>query len=195
MTLPLLKFVYASPAPLASDTVPNGHLLPRVNQQQLINPDNEPAYTDLLMGSQQEKSRILSGVGPQEAIDRWWDWDETCSDDADRAMITATFQNAMSLAQNTITRLDTLRSSLPQVPKPSGKTDVNRNYILKNDQAFAQMFGGRDDMITYVRDSFDLVTTRAQSFQGRNSQGPSSLRFICDKQGTLKNEDGTSYCG
>lgn len=73
----LIAFVTASAAlvvPPPSNGISDILLKTRDDGQQLTNPDKEDPYTDAITGDSIEKSRVLSGVGPQEANDRHFDW-------------------------------------------------------------------------------------------------------------------------
>ncbi|KAI1373270.1 hypothetical protein F4677DRAFT_448600 [Hypoxylon crocopeplum] len=83
--------------------------------QQLTNPDNEPDYEDFTTGSKTPKSRVLSGVGPVEA-NRWFDWDESCSDADQRTKIL-------------------LQKGLPSPVRASSPNKDNQKYIFNKDPA------------------------------------------------------------
>lgn len=65
-----------------------GHLTSRTDsEQQLHNPDQEPTWTDQVTGSTYARSQILTGVGPEAADERQFDWDESCTDPRERRTI------------------------------------------------------------------------------------------------------------
>ncbi|KAK3700116.1 hypothetical protein LTR37_016119 [Vermiconidia calcicola] len=154
-------------------------LTPRVEGQQFVNPDEEPKYKDPKTGDLTPKSRILSGVGPPAADSRWFDWDESCTDATQRQKILSTFTSAMELASWTSEHLQEL---LGELSKPPGDelNPVNQKEIFDKDQPFAQMFLGLDTQIGYVKETFDLVAQRGQSFAVRQGPKPAALRFICN---------------
>jgi hypothetical protein len=164
--------------------------------QQLTNPDNEPDSIDPVTGATTPKSRVLSGVGPAEADQRWFDWDESCTDEAHRTKILTTFQYTMELAEFTSTHLAKLLAGLPNVPGTSINND-NRRYIFGEDPSFAQMFLGHDNRIGFVKDRFDLVTSKAKMTPAtRVPNGAGALRFICSAaDNVLMADQATPYCG
>lgn len=89
-------------------------------QQQLHDPDNEGTYTDPVTGAQVQKNRILTGVGPEAADNRLFDWDESCSDAGQRAKILSAWENFQDLTTRASTQLDTLMASLPNTPADKG---------------------------------------------------------------------------
>lgn len=174
----------------------NFRLAPRVGGQQLTNPDNEPAFVHP-DGSTEEKSRVLSGLGNPEADNRWFDWDESCSDAGQRQMILSTFTATMELAESGSQHLADLTAKLPNPPKIDKPTKANRDFIWAQDQAFAQMFNCQDQRLGFVKESFDLVLGNGRSFVGRGGgQQPGGLRFICNANNHVMNgAKSAPYCG
>lgn len=120
--------------------------------------------------------KSLAGVGPQAADDRWFDWDESCSDWTSK-------------------HLDQLKAGLPNAVGTSVNA-ANRKYIFEKDPAFAQMFLGQDNRIQYIKETFDLVTTNAKKPPGeRGGNKPGALRFICSAKNEVEDIDGQPYCG
>ncbi|KAI0517996.1 hypothetical protein F5B22DRAFT_654329 [Xylaria bambusicola] len=179
-----------------SSAIAVGHALVARVEQQLTNLDNEPGHQDHVTGNTTPKSRVLTGVGPKEADNRWFDWDESCSDPNHRTKIVNTFQHSIELAGWTFEHLQELQNGLPN---PVGRTvnTGNRKYIFNTDPAFAQMFNGQDHRIDFVKESFNLVTKRAVSPPGtREQKGPGLLRFICNADNHVMNRDNSAlYCG
>lgn len=181
-----------------------GHILPRPMRnlvaragQQLTNPENEPDYEDPTTGSKTPKSRVLSGVGPEEADNRWFDWDESCSDADQRTKILATFRYIIQLSGSTSNHLDELQKGLPNPVGTKSFNKDNKKYIFSNDPAYAQMFLGEDNRIQYVKETFDLLTTNAQKTpDARGGNKPGALRFICNADNKVMNGDESQpYCG
>ncbi|KAF2759135.1 hypothetical protein EJ05DRAFT_509995 [Pseudovirgaria hyperparasitica] len=175
------------------DNVKATHIAPRVGQS-FTNPDNEPQYEDPVTKAKVDKAKILSGVGPKEADDRWFDWDETCTDADQRKIIFQTFEHTILMADYGASHLDNLKKGLPEpvTDDASKPNDNNRKAIFQTDPAYAQMFNGHDNRIKYVRDTFGLVSSEAQKAPGaRNGQKQGALRFICDKTGAIRSGDGT----
>lgn len=164
--------------------------------QQLTNPDNEPDYVDPVTGATTPKSRVLSGVGPAEADQRWFDWDESCTDEAHRTKILTTFQYTMDLAEWTSTHLEELLAGLPNVPGRSINRD-NQHYIFQQDPAYAQMFCGYDNHLADVKVLYDLVISKAKVAPAmRGEAGPGALRFICNAENRVVEADqSTTICG
>ncbi|KAI1127399.1 hypothetical protein F5Y10DRAFT_242969 [Nemania abortiva] len=181
---------------LLCSSVSVGHALYARAGQQLTNPDNEPDYRDPVTGNTIPKSRVLSGVGPQAADNRWFDWDESCSDADQRTKIANTFDHSLQLTMFMSQHLDQLQMKLP-TPPGTGLNQANKKFIFQTDPAYAQMFKGLDHKINYVKETFDLVNTRAQSPPAtRGGGGPSALRFICNADDKVMNQDNTQpYCG
>ncbi|KPM36219.1 hypothetical protein AK830_g10358 [Neonectria ditissima] len=179
-----------------------GHVLPGPKKslagradQTLTNPDNDPDYEDHTTGNKTPKSRVLSGVGPQAADDRWFDWDESCSDKDQRAKIVTAFEQITQLSDWTSKHLEQLKAGLPKAVGSSVNAE-NRKYIFEMDPAFAQMFLGQDNRIQYIKETFDLVTTNAKKPPGeRGGNKPGALRFICSAKNEVKDVDGQPYCG
>lgn len=179
-----------------------GHVLPGPKKslagradQTLTNPDNDPDYEDPTSGDKTPKSRVLSGVGPQAADDRWFDWDESCSDKDQREKIVTAFEQMTQLSDWTSQHLDQLKAGLPNAVGTSVNA-ANRKYIFDKDPAFAQMFLGQDNRIQYIKETFDLVTTNARKLSGeRGGNKPGALRFICSAKNEVKDVDGQPYCG
>ncbi|KAK8076729.1 hypothetical protein PG994_004001 [Apiospora phragmitis] len=156
------------------------------NGQQLTNPDNEPDWVDQVTGTKTPKSRVLSGVGPEEADNRLFDWDESCSDEKQRKKILDAFTNMHQLLEWTSTHLGQLQEGLPNPVDPSKTNDENRKYIFDKDPAYAQMFLGHDNRIQYVKETFDLVKGESKKKAGeRGGNKPGALRLICSHE---KNE-------
>ena len=191
----IISFQFLSYATgLVPATVPLHSRLMTRAAQELTNPDNEPAFADPLSGAQTPKSRVLSGVGPQEANDRWFDWDESCANEEDREKVVAAFQGAMSLAEGASQHLESLRNSLEK-PIKIGATIGNQRMISDTDPAYLQMFKAQDNRLPYIKGTFDLVTSTGRSSQGRqDASGPQALRFICDREGKIKNDVGGPFC-
>lgn len=181
-----------------------GHILPELKGkldaragQQLTNPDNEPNYEDLITGSKTPKSRVLSGTGLAEADNRWFDWDESCSDVDQRTKILAAFRHIIQLSDSTSKHLDELQKGLPSPVGTSSFNKDNQKYIFDNDPAYAQMFLGHDNRIQYIKETFDLVTINAQKTpDARGGKKPGALRFICNANNKVMNADKSRpYCG
>lgn len=134
-------------------------------------------------------------MGPQAADDRWFDWDESCSDKDQRAKIVTAFEQMTQLSDWTSQHLDQLKAGLPNAVGTSVNV-ANRKYIFEKDPAFAQMFLGQDNRIQYIKETFDLVTTNAKKSPGeRGGNKPGALRFICSAKNEVKDIDGQPYCG
>lgn len=162
---------------------PNGntksHLMIRADEEQtLTNPDNEPGFKDPVTGKTMEKSRILSGIGPDAAKDRSFDWDESCSDAKHRAKIAAAFGNVQQLAEHASTRLEDLKGKLPK-PTTGRANKENRQFIAGADQAYTQMFKAQDQKIEEVKGGFDALTANMKNPTGRGGGNPGALRIIC----------------
>lgn len=187
---------------LLSASLTLGHVVPGARRgltkragQQVHNLDNEPEFEDFTTGNKTPKSRILTGVGPDEADNRWFDWDESCTDKDQRAKIVNTFRHVPALSAATSHHLDTLLGSLNNVGTSPNKD--NQRYIFENDPAYAQMFLGHDNRIQYVKETFDLVATNAPKAAGaRGGNKPGALRFICNADNHVLNGDESDpYCG
>ncbi|KAL9621478.1 MAG: hypothetical protein Q9160_004121 [Pyrenula sp. 1 TL-2023] len=195
--LPLISSLCAAIAVQSNDIRITWGLAKRVGEQgqRATNPDNEPDDEDPVTKSKTPKSRVLEIDEPKEAKDRWFDWDETCTDELDRQKTTAAFQDALDLAQFGSGHLQQLLDNLPKKPPESSAKKENVAFIVKEDPAFAQMFFAQDNRIGYVKETYDLLLSKMKSFDGRNGNNPNGLRFICDKEGNVKNAKGESYCG
>lgn len=163
--------------------------------QKATNPDNEPDDEDPVTKEKIRKSLVLEIGAPQEATNRWFDWDESCTDEKDRQKITAAFQDTIGLAGQGSQFLTDLQNGLPKKPPGSSANKGNIAYIVKEDPAFTQMFYAQDNRIQYVKDTYDLLVSKMKSFDGRNGDGANGVRFICDRQGKVKTAGGDSYCG
>ncbi|WEW59872.1 hypothetical protein PRK78_005353 [Emydomyces testavorans] len=177
---------------------PNGEwrtpsLVARVNNQQVANPDNEADDEDPVTKTKTPKSRVLVIGEPKEAVDRWFDWDETCTDQTERQEITAAFQDALELAATSSKFLKALRDRLPKQPGSAANKD-NVAFVVQEDPAFTQMFYAQDNHIDDVRETFDVLLQKMKSFNGRNGD-KNGVRFICDKEGKVKSAKGESFCG
>ncbi|KAM5451740.1 hypothetical protein MaudCBS49596_003567 [Microsporum audouinii] len=163
----------------------------RVPQQRVEVYDNEVDFIDPITQATIPLSRVLVVDEPQEAVDRWFDWDETCTDKIDRGKITAAFKDALELAQHSSTFLKDLDDGLA-----GEETKARRvSYIVTKDPAFTQMFYALDDRIGYVKESFDILLDKMTRYEGRGIDGADGVRFICDREGIIKDNEGGSYCG
>lgn len=168
--------------------------------QDLTNPDNEPTYEDEVTGEDWDKSKILSGVGPDAADKRYFDWDESCVDSGQREKIMLTWVAFQDLTISASKRLSDLMARLPDQPvgTKGNPNDENVKFIMAEDPAYTQMFKARDTGLTNVRNAFDAITQNAQVFQGRggNKSGkPPALRFICNADNHVKDANGGPLCG
>ena len=169
------------------------YLEPRMNNQQLQDPDNEGTYQDPTTGNQIQKSMILTGVGPEAADNRQFDWDQSCSDPGQRGKIFAAWENFQELTTRASTQLGTLRASLPNPPANLGKPDAQNQAVIEQiDPAYTQYFKAHDTGLQRVQDSFTRVTDNVRNFAGRGPNG--AVRFICNADNHVKNGHGTSYC-
>ena len=110
----LIAFVTASAAlvvPPPSNGISDILLKTRDDGQQLTNPDKEDPYTDAITGDSIEKSRVLSGVGPQEANDRHFDWDESCTDEKQRRKILIAFNVMQELTKRASDNVQQLKDN------------------------------------------------------------------------------------
>ncbi|KAM0713456.1 hypothetical protein Q7P37_010418 [Cladosporium fusiforme] len=177
-----------------SDDYSRSHLKTRADEQQLTNPGDEPPYKIKATSAQIEKSRVLSGVGPPEANDRHFDWDESCTDGKHREKIVTAFNAVQKLATGASERLQDLTNKLPN--KPGSKVDKNnRQFILETDFAYAQMFRAFDNKIHLVKGAFDKLTENLKNFPLRDKSGNGALRFICSPDNKVLKGDGSPVCG
>ena len=197
----LIAFVTASAALVVPPSTgdPGSPLTARDDAQQLKNPDGEAPYTDEITGASIAKSMILSGVGPPEADDRFFDWDESCTDENYRRRITLAFRTMQELATSASGKLQELKENLPQQPSNTINNE-NRLFIARTDFAYTQMFRARDNDIGKAKDSFDRLTENAKNFPGRAAAGEGALRFICNadnhvRYGTASPGYGAPLCG
>lgn len=175
--------------------IPRRDLIVRAGQG-VENLDNEPDYEDPVSGDKIPKSRILTGLGPDAAINRFFDWDESCTDEKHRKKIAATFTNVLALTGYASGHLDQLSKGLN--PQPGSSTNKrNQQTIFDIDPAYAQMFLGLDNQIKYVKGSFDLISGEApKPGADRGGNKPGALRFICNADDHVMNGDGSAkYCG
>lgn len=166
--------------------------------ESLTNPDEEPDYADPHSGSKIEKSRVLSGVGPDAANNRFFDWDESCTDAGQRTKIVAAFENSLQLATWTSNHLQQLQAGLPEPPGAGGRDKQgNKNFIKDKDPAYQQMFLSLDSRIQYVKETFDIFSANAvKDPAGRSDRKPGALRFICNADNhVLKGDESGPYCG
>jgi hypothetical protein len=201
----LIAFATASAALAVppSDGISTILLTTRDDGQQLTNPGEEDPYTDDITGASIERSRVLSGVGPQEANDRHFDWDESCTDEKHRKKIMVAFNAMQELTKRASDNLQRLKDNLPhpRTPEMAERIDNdNRRFIARTDFAYTQMFRARDPNIDDVKDSFDRLTSNVKNFPGRAAADESALRFICNadnhvKSGTDLPGNGAPLCG
>lgn len=177
-----------------TQTNASGLLEPRMNNQQsLSDPDNEGTYADPVTGAQVQKAMVLTGVGPAAADDRQFDWDQSCSDNTQRAKILAAWINFQELTTRASTQLAALRASLPNAPANQGVPNPeNRKFIEQNDPAFTQYFKAHDTGLQDVQDAFARITDNVRNFAGRGPNG--AVRFVCNANNHVKNGNGGSYC-
>lgn len=189
----LLSVASALSVPVQRQADSAGLAIRADENQNVANPDNEPPWIpDPSTGVQEAKPGILTGLGPQAATDRFFDWDESCTDASQRAQIVATWDSFQTLTTVTSTRLGELQGNLPD----RGKfTDVNKRYIWQVDPAYSQMFKASDDHLSYVKESFDLITRTVRDPQGRGGNRPGALRFVCNKDNKIKDSLGQPACG
>lgn len=164
--------------------------------QDVENLDNEPDYEDPVSGDKIPKSRILTGLGPDAAINRFFDWDESCTDETHRKKIAATFANVLTLTGYASDHLDLLSQGLN--PQPGSSTNKrNQQAIFDVDPAYAQMFLGLENQIKYVKGSFDLISGEVpKPGADRGGNKPGALRFICNADDHVMNGDESAkYCG
>ena len=180
--------------PFVDKTV-NRLLEPRMDQQRLVNPDAEPPYIDPNSLAAVEESWILQGVGPVEAdVQRYFDWDQSCTDAGDRAKLYEAWRAFQELTDRASEQLRDLRSSLPNTPEDGGKTNPeNRKFIFAHDPAYTQMFKARDTGLRNVQDAFSSITNGVRNVAARG--GTPAVRFICSKNDQVKRVDRTSFCG
>lgn len=148
----------------------------RDNEQQLTNPDSEPPYIDQSTSASIEKSRVLSGIGPQEADDRHFDWDEPCTDEQHRKKILTAFTVVQELTKSASERLQDLKDKLPEATG-SSINDKNRKFIAATNFAYTQMFRAWDWRIGEVKESFDKLTNNVKNFPHRDEPNKAALRF------------------
>lgn len=192
--LPVFISLCVAVAVPSSNDPSSSHLQKRA--QKLTNPDNEPDFEDPVSKSKVPKSRVLEFDGTDDpASKRWFDWDESCSNENDRKKILAAFNNVMDLSKISSDFLTDLQKGLPKQNTGTKVDNDNRKYIMAEDPAFTQMFNAEDIRISFVKDSFDLIPTKMKSFDGRNDNKPPAVRFICDPKGEVKTASGDSYCG
>ena len=172
--------------PQLESTLHDVQLVRRVDEQTVTNPDEERDYDYGTTGDAIPRSRVLTGLENQPAADRWFDWDESCTDPDQRQRVLGAFTNTMTLAKLASTQLEQLIKALPTVPG-SSLNDANRKFIFEKDPAFAQMFLGHDHRLQYVKESFDLVVQNGQKFDGRGGNKPRALRFICNADNHVMN--------
>lgn len=166
----------------------------RVNDQELTNPDNEPDDEDPVTKNKTPKSRVLKVSEPKAAIDRWFDWDETCTDEVVRQRIIAAFQDSTELVQKGADFLKALKDGLPKKPPQKSATKENVAYIVQEDPAFTQIFYAQDHRIGDVENTLNTLLSKMKSFDGRNGNKLNAVRFICDVKGEIKDVDGKGYC-
>lgn len=155
-------------------------------EQKLTNPDNEPGFKDPVTGATMEKSRVLSGIGPDAAKDRFFDWDESCSDATHRAKIVAAFGSVQQLAEHASTRLGDLKGKLPNTPK-NRANKANRLEIAKVDPAYTQMFKAFDHKIEEVKGGFDILAANMKKAPSdRGGDNPGALRIICSADNKVR---------
>jgi hypothetical protein len=170
----------------------------RAGGQKLTNPDNEEVYKDKMTLAETSKSQILKFDTPQEETDnRWFDWDQTCKDETDRQKVLLAFKYGYEYATKASRFLQELLDNLPNKPPGKSANKQNIKFIVDEDPAFAQMFYAQDNRINQVKGTFDNLLAGMKSFQGRNKKraGADGVRFICDREGKVKNVDGESWCG
>jgi hypothetical protein len=192
----LIAFATASAALAVppSDGISTILLTTRDDGQQLTNPGDEDPFTNEITGASIAKSRVLSGVGPPEADDRHFDWDESCTDEKHRKKITLAFRVMQELARGASEKLQDLMDNLPQERVGSKINAENRLYIAKTDFAYTQMFRAWDSKIDQVKGSFDKVLRNVKNFPGRAPADEGALRFICNADNHVKHEDGSPFC-
>jgi hypothetical protein len=166
----------------------------RDDGQQLTNPDKEDPYQDEISGGSIERSRVLSGVGPSEAADRQFDWDESCADEKQRKKFITAFRVMQELTTSASEKLQALKDKLPNPPGTTINKE-NRKYISKTDFAYTQMFRARDNNIDDAKGSFDKLTRNAKNFPDRSATGDGALRFICAANNQVVKGDGSPVCG
>lgn len=166
-------------------------------EQNIEQLDNEEDFEKGGSGDLIPKSRILTGIGPQQAIDRVFDWDESCTDEGQRKKIVDTFLHIIQLSAYTSNHLEQLKGGLTAPIGGSSPNKDNIKAIFDNDPAYAQMFLGHDNRIDYIKETFDLVTTNAPKPAGeRGGNKPGALRFICNADNHVMNGDESApYCG
>lgn len=193
--LPLFQALCTATAVHSDDTHSSSTLVSRVNGQELTNPDNEPDYADPVTNNRIPKSRILKINEPPAAVDRWFDWDETCTDELDRQRVTAAFQDSMELIEKSSEFLEALQEGLPKKPIKKGTaTKENVQCIVQEDPAFTQMFYAQDHRVGDVKKTFENLLNGMKSFNGRNKGLPDAVRFICDPKGVVQSAQGRQWC-
>jgi hypothetical protein len=192
----LIAFITASAALVVPPSINNRKSLlkTRDDGQQLTNPDKEDPYQDAISGGSIEKSRVLSGVGPSEANDRHFDWDESCADEKQRKKIITAFGVMQELTTRGSGKLKDLKDSLPEAPGKNINNE-NRKIIAKTDFAYTQMFKARDNNIDDAKALFDKLTANVKNFPNRAAPDAGALRFICSADNHVKKGDGTTLCG
>jgi hypothetical protein len=197
-----IAFITASAALIIPPPIgdPGSLLTARDNGQQLTNPDEEDPYTDEITGASISKSMVLSGVGPTEADERFFDWDESCTDEKHRKKIMIAFGVVQDLAGSASDKLQELMDSLPQERAVNKINDENRRFIAKTDFAYTQMFKAWDNKIPQVKGSFDKLLKNMKYFPDRAPVDKGALRFICNadnhvRYGTADPGNGSPLCG
>ncbi|EEP80522.1 predicted protein [Uncinocarpus reesii 1704] len=193
ISLPLFASFCAAVVIHPADTRSLSHLEKREGNQEVKQLDDEPDYEDPVTKAKTPKTRVLIVNQPKEATERWFDWDESCTDQEDRRKITAAFQDSLDFIKSASGFLEELTKGLPQKPGKNANKE-NIAFISEKDPAFTQMFYAQDNRIGYVKESFDILHKKMQQFEGRHGDA-SGVRFICDKKGEVKGSDGESYCG
>lgn len=178
------------PAELSKTLIPRGDN----GGQNVGNPDKEPGFQVTTSGDTQDKSRVLTGVGPDAANQRYFDWDETCTDAEQRQEILDAWTNFQPLVTQASEQLKELSAALPQATGTSPKI-ANKRKIAAVDQAFTQYFSARDNQIDFVKGAYDVLTGNVQKGATQRGDGkPGALRFICDKERKIKQRDGKPFC-
>ena len=197
-----IAFITASAALVVPPSTgdPGSLLTARDDGQQLTNPDREDPYVDAITGASVDKSRVLSGVGPQDADDRHFDWGESCTDEKHRKKIMIAFGVVQELAGSASDKLQELMDSLPQERAVNKINDENRRFIAKTDFAYTQMFKAWDNKIPQVKGSFDKLLKNMKDFPDRAPVDKGALRFICNadnhvRYGTADPGNGSPLCG
>lgn len=171
-------------------------LVPRIDGQQVVNLDNEPDFEDPDSNDKVSKSGILSGLGNAEADNRWFDWDQTCTDAGERQKILTAFTSTMTLAEWASQHVQGMIDNFPKPAVDNKVNPDNQKFIFAQYPSYAQMFGGWDGRAGYVKDTLKLVADRAQSFDGRNGNKPPALRFVCNSDNHVLNANQAGpICG